>query len=110
MPFNPKSEYTIVSTDIGIKDFFDYKEDYVTRPPYQRKSVWSKNKKQALMDSLFRRYYIPKLVIREVRLSDIHTVNEIIDGQQRITTVQEFFNNQYFLPESLADIDRKLPG
>jgi 5-methylcytosine-specific restriction endonuclease McrA len=110
MPFNPRSEYTIVSTEVGIKDFFDYKEDYVTRPPYQRKSVWSKNKKQALMDSLFRRYYIPKLVIREVRLSDHQTINEVIDGQQRITTVQEFFNNQYPLPESLADIDKNLPG
>lgn len=110
MPFNPKSEYTIVSTEISIKDFFDYKEDYVTRPPYQRKSVWSKDKKQALMDSLFRRYYIPKLVIREVRLSEHQTVNEIIDGQQRITTVQEFFNNQYPLPKTLIDVDKSLPG
>lgn len=110
MPFNPKSEYTIVSTEISIKDFFDYKEDFVTRPPYQRKSVWSKSKKQALMDSLFRRYYIPKLVIREVRLSDNQTVNEIIDGQQRIITVQEYFDNQYPLPKTLSDVDKNLPG
>ncbi|MCP5381408.1 MAG: DUF262 domain-containing protein [Kordiimonadaceae bacterium] len=110
MSFNPKSEYTIVPNDIGIKDFFDYKEDYVTRPPYQRKSVWSKKKKQSLMDSLFRRYYIPKLVIREVRLSDTQTLNEIIDGQQRITTVQEFFNNEYSLPYSLSDLDKNLGG
>ena len=95
---------------LGIKDFFDYKEDYVTRPPYQRKSVWSTKKKQSLMDSLFRRYYIPKLVIREVRLSDKQTVNEIIDGQQRITTVQEFFDNKYSLPKSLSTVDKNLPG
>ena len=110
MSFNPKPEYITVSSDINIKDFFEYKEMYVTRPPYQRKSVWSKKKKQSLMDSLFRRYYIPKLVIREVRLSDADTVNEIIDGQQRITTVQEFFNNQYPLPKTLADLDKNLPG
>ena len=67
MSFNPKPEYITVSSDINIKDFFEYKEMYVTRPPYQRKSVWSKKKKQSLMDSLFRRYYIPKLVVREVR-------------------------------------------
>jgi hypothetical protein len=72
--------------------------------------VWSKNKKQSLLDSLFQRYYIPKLVIREVRLSDQQTVNEIIDGQQRITTVQEFFNNDYPLPNTLSDIDEDLPG
>ncbi|SMN02617.1 hypothetical protein SPONN_1496 [uncultured Candidatus Thioglobus sp.] len=110
MSFNPKPEYITVSSDINIKDFFEYKEMYVTRPPYQRKSVWSKKKKQSLMDSLFRRYYIPKLVVREVRLSETQTVNEIIDGQQRITTVQEFFNNQYPLPKSLDDLDKKLPG
>ncbi len=110
MSFNPKPEYITVPTDINIKDFFEYREMYVTRPPYQRKSVWSRKKKQSLMDSLFRRYYVPKLVIREVRLSDTQTVNEIIDGQQRIITVQEFFDNQYPLPKTLSDLDKKLPG
>ena len=108
MAFNPKSEYIITSKEISIKDFFDYKEDYVTRPPYQRKAVWSRKKKQALMDSLFRRYYIPKLVIREVRLDENTTVFEIVDGQQRITSVQDFFNNKYKLPKSLADLSDDL--
>lgn len=62
------------------------------------------------MDSLFRRYYIPKLVIREVRISDNQTVSEIIDGQQRITTVQEFFDNKFSLPKTLDDISPELSG
>ena len=110
MAFNPKTEYTIVPTVISIKDFFEYKEDFVTRPPYQRKAVWSKKKKQALMDSLFRRYYIPKLVIREVRKDESGTVSEIVDGQQRITTVQDFFDNQYALPKTLSDLGTGLAG
>jgi hypothetical protein len=110
MSFNPKPEYTIVSEKISIKDFHEYKEDFITRPPYQRKAVWSRKKKQALMDSLFRRYYIPRLVIREVRLSDNRTVNEIVDGQQRITTAQDFFANSYPLPKSLADLSGDLAG
>lgn len=110
MAFNPRSEYTIVSKDINIEDFHRYKDDFVTRPPYQRKSVWSKKKKQSLLDSLFRRYYIPNIVIREVRLSDNHTVNEIIDGQQRINTVQDFFANKYSLPKSLEDVNSELSG
>ncbi len=110
MAFNPKTAYTIVSSEINIKDFFDYKKDYVTRPPYQRKAVWSKKKKQALMDSLFRRYYIPKLVIREVRIDDMRTVNEIVDGQQRITAVQDFFENKYPLPKCLSDLVENLGG
>ena len=110
MSFNPKSEYTTVSTNTNIKDFFDFAEDYITRPPYQRKAVWSTEKKQALMDSLFRRYYIPKLVIREVRLSDNKTVSEVVDGQQRITAVQEFFSDKLRLPKSLEDLGEDLPG
>jgi 5-methylcytosine-specific restriction endonuclease McrA len=110
MAFNPRSEYTIVSRGINIEDFHRYKDDFVTRPPYQRKSVWSKKKKQSLLDSLFRRYYIPNIVIREVRLSDNQTVNEIIDGQQRINTVQDFFDNKYTLPKSLEDVNSDLSG
>jgi len=56
MAFNPKPEYRITSETINVKDFYDYKEDFITRPPYQRKSVWSNKKKQDLLDSLFRRY------------------------------------------------------
>lgn len=110
MAFNPKSEYTIVPKEFNIEEFHKYKDEFVTRPPYQRKAVWSKGKKQSLMDSLFRRYYIPKLVIREVRLTNDKTVNEIIDGQQRITTVQDYFLNDFPLPKSLKDIDENLPG
>lgn len=110
MAFNPKSAYTTVPKEISIKDFFNYKEDYVTRPPYQRKVVWKRKKKQSLMDSLFRRYYIPKLVIREVRLDDNNVLYEIVDGQQRITTVQEFFDNVYPLPKSLSDLGEDVGG
>ena len=110
MPFNPKQEYQVIEDLITIKDFSDYSEDYVTRPPYQRKNVWSPRKKQNLLDSLFRRYYIPKIVIREVRLGENKTVNEIIDGQQRIITVQEFLQDSLRLPKSLANINPELPG
>jgi len=110
MTFNPKQEYLVVSKDINIEDFHRYQDEFITRPPYQRKSVWTNYKKQSLMDSLFRRYYIPKLVIREVRLDDDRTVNEIIDGQQRITTVQSFFRSEFKLPNSLNDIHLDLGG
>ena len=109
MPFNPKPEYTISPKLFPIGDFYNYTDDFVTRPPYQRKSVWSTKKKQALLDSLFRRYYIPKIAIREVRLSDDKAVNEVVGGQQRIIVVQEFFSNKLKLPKSLGDVHKDLP-
>lgn len=62
------------------------------------------------MDSLLRRYYVPNLVLRQVRLSDDRTIDEVIDGQQRMTTVQEFFANKLKLPKTLADLSSEFPG
>lgn len=89
--FQPETEYDVVPDAINIKDFHEYPELFVTRPPYQRKNVWSVKKQQSLLDSLFRRYHVPRLVLREVRISPQEVLKEVVDGQQRITTVQRFF-------------------
>ena len=106
MAFNPEAEFIVEKVPIGIMRFHRRKTTYVVRPPYQRKTVWDTGKKQALLDSLFRRYYIPSIVMREVRLSKGDSRLEVIDGQQRITTVQEFYNDEITLPKSLLS----LPG
>jgi hypothetical protein len=108
--FNPTTEYDISFEPIPIRDFSDYHEEFVVRPPYQRKSVWSRRKKQDLLDSLFRRYYIPRIVIRLVRLNEEQTIREVIDGQQRITTVQLFLGDKLTLPKTLEDVHPELPG
>ncbi len=109
MAFNPRTEYDIQRTNIRIRDFDDYADDYETRPPYQRKVVWDKKKQQALLDSLFRRFYIPSIVLRVVRLEESQTKYEVVDGQQRINTVQAFFGDELPLPTSLVDISPSLP-
>ena len=53
---------------------------------------------------------MPRLVFRVVRLSKDNAVNEVIDGQQRISTVQDFFANDLRLPETLRDISPALAG
>ncbi len=110
MTFNPESEYHIETVAINIRHFHAYRKRYIVRPPYQRKTVWDTGKKQALLDSLFRRYFIPGIVVREVRLNRQESRREVIDGQQRISTVQEFYDNQLRLPHSLGDVDSRLPG
>jgi hypothetical protein len=108
--FDPKTEYDITFKSIPIYDFHEYKEEFVTRPPYQRKTVWSRKKQQDLLDSMFRRYYVPRIVIRLIRLDEDRTLQEIIDGQQRITTAQLFLSDKLTLPKTLSDIDPSLPG
>ena len=108
--FNRKPQYEVVQDSLPVRDFHDYWEEFVVRPPYQRKSVWSKKKKQNLLDSMFRRYYVPRIVIREVRRDENRTAREVIDGQQRITTAKEFLDDELELPKSLNDIDPALAG
>lgn len=108
--FQPETEYDIGDDIIPIRDFHEYPELFVVRPPYQRKNVWNKKKQQDLLDSLFRGYYVPKLVLREVRLSRDEVVREVVDGQQRIVTVQRFFDGELRLPRSLESLDPKLGG
>ena len=110
MAFNPRKDYEVLFEPIPITDFKEFADEYIVRPPYQRKTVWSRKKQQALLDSLFRRYYIPRIVIREVRLSEDHTIREVIDGQQRIATVQAFLSDRLALPDSLQDVNPDLPG
>lgn len=108
--FDPQTEYDVNFDSIPIRDFHDYKEEFVVRPPYQRKNVWSRKKQQALLDSLFRRYYVPRIVIRLVRLNSEKTLKEVIDGQQRINTAQLFLSDELKLPNSLENLHGDLPG
>ena len=108
--FDPPTSYDVIPGYINLEDFHKYPEDYVVRPPYQRKSVWTRKKKQALLDSLFRRYYVPKIVLREIKLGKNEKKKEVIDGQQRIRVAQAFYENELTLPQSLANLDSSLPG
>jgi hypothetical protein len=108
--FDPQTEYDVVRRDFPIRDFHEFSEEFVVRPPYQRKNVWSRAKQQALLDSLFRRYYVPRIVMREVRLGPDRVVYEVIDGQQRINTAQLFLSDSLPLPDSLRDLDSTLPA
>lgn len=108
--FEPQSEYEVTFKEIPLKDFVDFQEEFVVRPPYQRKSVWSRGMQQELLDSLFRRFYVPRIVMREVRLGEENIIREIIDGQQRIITAQRFLSDKLALPKTLQDIHPELPG
>lgn len=69
-------------------------------PPYQRGPVWSISKKQLLMDSILRRYDIPKIYLRAVDKPPYKY--EVIDGQQRLRAIWEFCQDKFPIP---ADCD-----
>jgi hypothetical protein len=66
-------------------------------PSYQRESVWSRSQKQLLIDSILTDVDIPKLYFRTVA-KDTYQY-EVVDGQQRLRAIFEFFADSFPLPE-----------
>src|SRR5260221_10819722 len=81
-------------------DFHGWQEigALVLTPKFQRRQVWSASAKSFLIDSILRGMPVPPIYLR-VRQSDDKkkTVREVVDGQQRVSTVVSFLSNGFSL-------------
>ncbi|KAI0682981.1 hypothetical protein BC835DRAFT_1260395, partial [Cytidiella melzeri] len=64
-------------------------------PPYQRATdvVWPEAKQMRLIDSIYHNYYVPPIVFAIVQDGE-YTVRRCVDGKQRLTSIQKFFDGQ----------------
>jgi len=69
-------------------------------PEWQRQKVWSRKKKQSLLDSILRQWKVPKFYFS--KLSGSPESYEVVDGQQRLVTILEFFENKLPLSDASA--------
>ena len=65
-------------------------------PAYQRDAVWKKDQKVYLIDTIIRGYDVPKLYILKLK----NDTYDVVDGQQRIRTLDEFLNDGFTLATS----------
>jgi len=86
-----------LSSTHGIKDRIN------TNPDFQRPAVWSRAQKQLLIDTILREYDIPKLYWRKVASKPDRY--DVVDGQQRLRAVWDFFENQFPLPRNSDPIE-----
>lgn len=82
----------------SIADVRNWKklEHLELQPDYQRRSLWNQHAKIMLIDSILENIPIPKIYIA-ASIKDGNTHRIVIDGQQRITAILEFLDNQYSL-------------
>lgn len=75
-----------------INDFWiRYKKGEIDfNAEYQRSSIWKKDKKQKLIDSILRNYSIGLIILRKKE-----NKYEVLDGQQRLRTIFEFMENKF---------------
>jgi hypothetical protein len=68
-------------------------------PSYQRGLVWNQSDKEKLIDSLMNGIEVGKFVLIELPFDHSKTYGgdhyEILDGKQRLTTLIQFFENQF---------------
>ena len=69
-------------------------------PDWQRQKVWSRSKKQKLIDTLLRGWKLPKFYFQ--KKSKDPEAFEVVDGQQRLVTIFEFFGDELVLPDDTA--------
>jgi hypothetical protein len=74
-----------------------------TNPDFQRPAVWSRAQKQLLVDTILRDYDIPKLYWRKVSTKPDRY--DVVDGQQRLRAIREFFDGEFPLSKNADPID-----
>lgn len=72
-----------------------------TNPDYQRPAVWTRPQKQLLIDSMLREYDIPKMYLHKTGKDTF----DVIDGQQRLRTIWEYFSGGFALPKNADPVD-----
>ena len=61
-------------------------------PEWQRGEVWPLSKKQNLIDSILREWKLPKFYF--LKTNDEPETYDVVDGQQRLSSIFEFFDNE----------------
>jgi hypothetical protein len=74
-----------------------------TNPDFQRPPVWGTSQKQLLVDTILRNYDVPKLYWR--RTGTKPDTYDVVDGQQRLRALWEFFDEKFKLPKDSEPIE-----
>lgn len=89
-----------LSTTQGIRNRIN------TSPDFQRPVVWGTSQKQLLVDTILRDYDIPKFYWR--RTGARPDTYDVVDGQQRLRALWDFFDGKFRLPNNADAIEGEI--
>lgn len=99
-----------------VSDFYRLRDGFELHPDYQRdNNVWTKRQKTLFIDSIINGYLIPSIYIESTPRSGSSKKERwsVLDGQQRLTTILEFSDDNLKLSEDFiyfADRSIKAEG
>jgi len=110
-PPNPDAPVYLFQPQIyRINDLLGWSDrsELVLSPNFQRRRVWTRQGKSYLIDSIIRGMPIPQFFVRElVHTKERRTVREVVDGQQRISTILDFIDGKFtILPSHSKELAR----
>jgi hypothetical protein len=74
------------------------------QPSFQRGEIWDAKRRQRLIDTILRGWYVPAIHI----VVDSEDKELVLDGQQRLTTVREFFGDRLSIDGHIEPLDAKV--
>lgn len=89
---------------LPISTICNWRDRIEERPHFQRPAAWTRAQKQLLIDSIIRKYEIPKMYWRVLPQGQ-QARYKVIDGQQRLHAIWEFRNGSLTLPRDAASIN-----
>jgi uncharacterized protein with ParB-like and HNH nuclease domain len=72
----------------------------VLRPDFQRKFVWTTEHQEEFLDTILMGYPFPEIYVcrGDVDTVNLITTQHVIDGQQRLTTIQNYIDGKQSHP------------
>lgn len=74
----------------------------VLRPDFQRRFVWTHEHQEEFLDTILRGYPFPEIYVcrGDIDVVNLTTTQHVIDGQQRLTTIQRYVEEKQERPFS----------
>ncbi|HDR2375317.1 TPA: DUF262 domain-containing protein [Enterobacter asburiae] len=88
----------------------------ILAPDFQRKFVWTQDHQEQFLDTILNGYPFPEIYVcqGETDTKKLRTTQKVIDGQQRLTTIKNYIENNFLKPlkiikpfESLNEEERE---
>lgn len=88
----------------------------ILKPDFQRRFVWTHDHQEEFIDTILKGFPFPEIYVcqGEIDIKKLKTTQHVIDGQQRLTTIKNYIDNNFRKPlhkvvsyNSLTDVQRK---
>jgi hypothetical protein len=81
-------------------------DEIILRPYFQRLNVWKPKAKSYLIDTIVRGLPIPIVILRDKSGVSLKPIREVVDGQQRLTTLLAYILPNEFPPDAWVRLSR----